>query len=330
MPTSRPSPAVVFIHGIGGSARVWAPQVKSLRGGRLRARWRWTCQDTADALRSKSMDFEGLAADVEAAIDARGLNGPILVGHSMGGMVAQTALRRRPARLQCRRARLYQSGLRQRRRRTSRRSSSPTGWARSMPARAMADLAPAMVDRMIGPAADPAGRVHAVEVMSVVPADTYRAAVRCLVGFDERANLPKIAVPVLCLAGEKDPNAPAAGVRAHGGQDPRQPLCLSAGRRALCPISKLHRRSMLLSWISCARCWHSDTCFCQSGCHGRACPDHPSIRERERAVGWILGTSPRMTAETVCHEFTRSRPARHRGADLRSCRVPASEPAKPS
>jgi 3-oxoadipate enol-lactonase len=33
--------------------------------------------------------------------------------------------------------------------------------------------------------------------------------VRCLVDFDERANLTRIAVPVLCLAGEKDPNAPA-------------------------------------------------------------------------------------------------------------------------
>ena len=28
--------------------------------------------------------------------------------------------------------------------------------------------------------------------------------------FDERANLPNIRVPVLCLAGERDPNAPAA------------------------------------------------------------------------------------------------------------------------
>ena len=49
--------------------------------------------------------------------------------------------------------------------------------------------------------------------MSAVPAATYRAAVRCLVGFDERANLSKIAVPVLCLAGDKDPNAPAATVQ---------------------------------------------------------------------------------------------------------------------
>jgi pimeloyl-ACP methyl ester carboxylesterase len=76
----------------------------------------------------------------------------------------------------------------------------------------MADLAPALVERMIGPSADRAGRAHAVAVMAAVPAETYRAAVRCLVGFDERANLGKIAVPVLCVAGAQDPNAPASVV----------------------------------------------------------------------------------------------------------------------
>jgi len=39
---------------------------------------------------------------------------------------------------------------------------------------------------------------------------TYRAAVQCLVTFDERANLAAIKVPVLCLAAEHDGNAPPA------------------------------------------------------------------------------------------------------------------------
>lgn len=211
-------PAVVFIHGIGGSARVWAPQVQSFAaagfvpvaldlpgyGGRPPV---------------AAMDFEGLAADVEAAIDQRGLSKPILVGHSMGGMIAQTALRRRPdgyaaAVLAC----------------TSPAFGSGDGAFQTKfvadrlgpldAGKTMADLAPGMVERMIGPSADPRGCAHAVEVMSAVPADTYRAAVRCLVGFDERANLPKIGVPVLCLAGENDPNAPAAGVERMAGRIP--------------------------------------------------------------------------------------------------------------
>ena len=42
------------------------------------------------------LDFEGLAEDVETFIAESRVHRPVLVGHSMGGMVAQTMLRRRP------------------------------------------------------------------------------------------------------------------------------------------------------------------------------------------------------------------------------------------
>jgi 3-oxoadipate enol-lactonase len=165
------------------------------------------------------MDFEGLAADVEAAVDAHGLERPVLVGHSMGGMVAQTALRRRPngysaAVLACTSPAFGNAdGEFQRKFVADRIGPLDAG-------KTMADLAPAIVARMVGPAADPAGRAHAVAVMSAVPPATYRAALRCLVTFDERANLGKIAIPVLCVAGEKDPNAPAAVVERMAGRIP--------------------------------------------------------------------------------------------------------------
>lgn len=73
----------------------------------------------------------------------------------------------------------------------------------------MADMAPGLVARMVGPAPDPAGLAHAIAVMSAVPPQTYRAAVRCLVTFDERASLANIRVPTLCLAGGADQTAPA-------------------------------------------------------------------------------------------------------------------------
>jgi pimeloyl-ACP methyl ester carboxylesterase len=49
--------------------------------------------------------------------------------------------------------------------------------------------------------------------MGEVPPQTYRAAVCSLTGFDERANLGRIAVPVLCMAGGSDPNAPPSLVQ---------------------------------------------------------------------------------------------------------------------
>jgi pimeloyl-ACP methyl ester carboxylesterase len=156
---------------------------------------------------------------VEARIAERGLDQPVLVGHSMGGMVAQTMLRRRPdgykaVVLACTSPAFGNAdGEFQRKFVSDRLGPLDAG-------RTMADLAPAMVARMVGPEAEPAGRARAIEVMSLVPADTYRAAVRCLVAFDERANLASINVPVLCLAGEKDPNAPAAVVERMAGKIP--------------------------------------------------------------------------------------------------------------
>ena len=63
---------------------------------------------------------------------------------------------------------------------------------------------------MSGPAPDPAGRKLAIETIATTSARSYRAAVHCLVAFDERANLAHIGVPVLCLAGEHDRLAPPA------------------------------------------------------------------------------------------------------------------------
>jgi 3-oxoadipate enol-lactonase len=203
-------PTVVFVHGIGGSARVWAPQLESFPANGFDV----LALDLPGYGKRPvvaALDFETLAADVEAAIDRAGLPLPVLVGHSMGGMVVQTMLRRRPDAysavvLACTSAAFGSAdGDFQKKFVADRLGPLDAG-------RSMADLAPALVDRMMAPGAAPAGRVLAIEVMGAVSAATYRAAVRCLVTFDERTSLAGIAVPTLCLAGEKDPNAPAAAM----------------------------------------------------------------------------------------------------------------------
>jgi pimeloyl-ACP methyl ester carboxylesterase len=49
--------------------------------------------------------------------------------------------------------------------------------------------------------------------MSAVPPNTYRAAIHALVKFEQRAALPSITVPTLCLAGEHDKTAPPEVLR---------------------------------------------------------------------------------------------------------------------
>ena len=93
-PASR-LPAVVFLHGIGGSAQVWVAQLAAFAAAGFAA----VALDllgygTRPAV--AAMDFEALAGDVEGAIARRGLHRPVLIGHSLGGMVVQTSLRRKP------------------------------------------------------------------------------------------------------------------------------------------------------------------------------------------------------------------------------------------
>ena len=205
-PNTAPSVAILFLHGIGGSARVWAPQIDSFaRAGYLPAAVDLPGYGGRPAV--ASMDFAALAADVEDQVAHLGLDRPVVVGHSMGGMIAQTLVRRRPAGycalvLSC----------------TSPAFGDPTGdfqraflAARLGPldaGKTMPEIAEDIVDTVMGPARDPHGRALAVESMAATPDVTYRAAVNCLLRFDERGNLGCIRVPVLCLAGEHDRNAP--------------------------------------------------------------------------------------------------------------------------
>jgi pimeloyl-ACP methyl ester carboxylesterase len=217
---------VVMLHGIGADSRLWQPQVASFatRGYRTVP---LDFPGYGGRPPVDSMDFEGLAADVEAAIAARGLEHPVLLGHSMGGMVVQTLLRRRPeayaAAILCA---------------TSPAFGNPSGEfqqkfvaARMRPldeGLSLADIAEDTLAKLVGPrGVHPAWRGLAIEALGATPSRTFRAAVRCLVTFDERPSLGTIRIPTLCLAGEADTNAPAPVMERMAGKIPgAEYICL--------------------------------------------------------------------------------------------------------
>ena len=226
MPDIDRSLPVVFIHGIGGGARLWAPQMTSFSAA---GHYRPVALDLpgyGERPAVDQMDFEGLAADIEAEIARLGLPRPALVGHSMGGMVAQTALRRRPnayraAVLACT-SPAFGSGTGEFQKKFVADRLAPLEAGKTM-----ADISRTVVAAM-GPNPDLAGRALASAAIAATPERTYRAAVHCLVGFDERANLAAIRIPVLCLAGEHDLLAPPSGIERMARKIPHaRYVCLS-------------------------------------------------------------------------------------------------------
>ena len=208
---------VVMLHGIGADGRLWQPQRAPFAARGYEA-VPFDFPGYGARPPVEALDFETMAADVEAAIAARGLNRPVLLGHSMGGMVAQTLLRRRPnayaAAILCA---------------TSPAFGNPSGdfqrefvAARLKPleeGRTLAAIAPETLAALTGPNGTPF-RDLAIEAFSATPPATFRAAVRALVTFDERAGLGAIRIPVLCLAGEVDTNAPAPMMQRMAGKIP--------------------------------------------------------------------------------------------------------------
>jgi 3-oxoadipate enol-lactonase len=217
-------PTILMLHGIGGGHLAFAPQVETLASSGYRA-VAWDMPGYGRSAPIEPYTFKGLARSCITLIEAllagdekssaagtanngrRG--GLILLGHSMGGMVAQEVVARRPELV----SRLILCG-------TSPAFGKADGqWQREFIAqrtavldagKSMADLADVLVPQMVGPASLPEGLRLATHCMSQVPASTYRRALEALVTFDRRANLPHIQVPTLLVAGEFDRNAPPA------------------------------------------------------------------------------------------------------------------------
>ena len=103
---------VIFLHGIGGGARSFAPQIASFAS----AGYQPVALDLpgyGTRAPVEAMSFDALAADVELTLAQSGLDKPVLVGHSMGGMVVQTHAAAETGRLRGRRALLHVAGVRQ-------------------------------------------------------------------------------------------------------------------------------------------------------------------------------------------------------------------------
>jgi 3-oxoadipate enol-lactonase len=197
---------LIFLHGIGGAARAWRSQITSF-GDRYRA-IAWDMPGYAGSAPLANVSIATLADALQDFLQQIGAKRPILVGHSIGGMIVQQWLTRHP------------------------RVATAVVLAQTSPAfgkaegdwqkqfiearlgpldrgETMRSLAPSLVKELVGDNPDAGGMEIARECMGSVPEASYRAMVLALLGFDQRKALRNIVVPTLVLSGSRDMNAPA-------------------------------------------------------------------------------------------------------------------------
>ncbi|HYZ42432.1 MAG TPA: alpha/beta fold hydrolase, partial [Stellaceae bacterium] len=87
-------PALVFLHGIGGAARAWRGQLETF-GHRYRA-VAWDMPGYGASAPLAATGMATLADALQDFLQQIGAAKPVLVGHSIGGMIVQQWLVRYP------------------------------------------------------------------------------------------------------------------------------------------------------------------------------------------------------------------------------------------
>ncbi len=197
---------LVFLHGIGGAARAWRAQIATF-GQRYRA-LAWDMPGYGGSAALPTVTIATLADALQDFLQAIGGARPVLVGHSIGGMIVQQWLTQHP------------------------RAAAAVVLAQTSPAfgkaegdwqkqfiearlgpldrgETMKSLAPVLVKELVGDDPEASGMEVARECMGSVPEASYRAMMLAMPGFDQRKALGNISVPTLVLSGSKDKNAPA-------------------------------------------------------------------------------------------------------------------------
>lgn len=193
---------LVFLHGIGGRASAWHAIQQAC------AAWgygslAWDMPGYASSPMVAPYTFERLADALNSLMDEQGEEKAILVGHSMGAMLALQMWAQHPERV----AGLVLaagspafgqgSGAFQKAFLAQRLAPLAAGHS-------MDDVAHVLVPTLVAPGYVGPGLAQAKACMASITPTAYTAALGALVQFEQRSALPSITVPTLCISAEHD------------------------------------------------------------------------------------------------------------------------------
>ena len=198
--------ALMFLHGIGGDAQSFRPQLDGLSEKRRVIAWNMPGYGSSEPL--ADLTFGALADRLAEFLDGLGIDSLHLAGQSIGGMIAIEFALRYPDRVKSLILIATTSAFGGRddsfRNEFLKTRLAPLETGRTMP-----DLAREFVPQIVGSKAGREAINSAVGSMSRIEPDSYRQVISCLVTFDRRDDIERLACPVCLIAGSEDRNAPA-------------------------------------------------------------------------------------------------------------------------
>lgn len=219
-------PTLLFLHGIGGNARNWAPQLAHFSARYTAAAWDARGYGESGGAVER---FEQFADDAAAVIADIGAPAHV-VGLSMGGRIALDLVRRYPDCVRSLTLANTSAG--------SRETAAPEKVAAFLAQRLKplvedgltpADIAETIVKGIAGPNIPPEARAALIDSHRRLRTEGYVAAMRAVTGFSDFPDFATIPVPTLVLTASEDRVAPPAHARLMAETIPKAQLVEIAG-----------------------------------------------------------------------------------------------------
>lgn len=196
-------PPLIFLHGIGGNRHNWSEQVKTFSFGHRAIAWDARGYGDSDDYQGPCR-FEDFSDDLSRLMDHLKIDQAHLVGLSMGGRILMDFGVRHPSRIRS----LVIAGSFP----SFGRALTPAQQAEFMrlrrepleQGRSFEELAPQLVDSLVGPHASAEARQRMSESIAHLRVESYLKTLEATMGFDRTDVLANITAPTLLLYGEFD------------------------------------------------------------------------------------------------------------------------------